>query len=121
MARLKINDTKLTAAMGNMPELKKLFANADLAGGGNNGIARKLRAFSDAALGVDGLLTARTEGLGKSLKTNADSQSAMQTRLDATEARMRAQYTALDTKMSTLSALSTYMTQQIANWNKSKD
>ncbi len=118
---LKINDTKLTAAMSNMPELKKLFSDADLAGGGNDGFARKLRAFGDAALGTDGLLTARTAGLAKSLKSNGDSQAAMQNRLDATEARMRAQYTALDTKMSTLSALSTYMTQQIANWNKSKN
>ena len=29
-----------------------------------------------------------------------------------------AQYAALDTKMATLNALSTYMTQQIAAWNK---
>ncbi len=118
---LKINDTKLGAAMGNMAELKKLFANADTSGGGNDGFARKLRALGDSALGIGGLLTSRTDGLNKSLTANTKSQSAMQTRLDATEARMRAQYSALDTKMATLNALSTYMTQQIANWNKSKD
>ena len=116
---LKINDAKLGAAMGNMAELKKLFANADASGGGNDGFARKLRALGDSALGTEGLLTARTDGLNRSLTANTKSQSAMQTRLDATESRMRAQYSALDTKMATLSALSTYMTQQIANWNKS--
>jgi flagellar hook-associated protein 2 len=39
--------------------------------------------------------------------------------MTSTEKRLRAQYTALDTKMAGLNTLSTYITQQIANWNKS--
>ena len=74
----------------------------------------------DSVLGTGGMLTARTDGLTKSLSTNSKSQSALQNRLDATEARMRAQYSALDTRMATLNALSTYMTQQITNWNNTK-
>ena len=117
---LKINDTKLTAAMGNMPEVKKLFASNDVAGkGANDGFALRLRKFGDAVLGTDGMLTTRTAGLNTSLTANTKNQDAMSTRLAATEARMRAQYSALDTKMATLNALNTYMTQQIANWNKS--
>ena len=117
---LKINDGKLSSAMANLPELKKLFANNDVADPGKNGIVRQLRGFADSVLGTDGMLTARTDGLTKSLNTNSKSQSALQDRLDATEARMRAQYSALDTKMATLNALSTYMTQQITNWNNIK-
>jgi TctA family transporter len=41
--------------------------------------------------------------------------------LESTEKRIRAQYTALDTKVASLTALNTYITQQITNWNKSKD
>lgn len=117
---LKINDSKLASAMGNLPELKKLFANSDTANPAKNGIARRLREFGDAALSTDGFLTARTDGLNKSLSINAKSQADMQNRLDATEARLRAQYTALDSKMATLNALSAYMTQQITNWNNIK-
>jgi flagellar hook-associated protein 2 len=117
---LKINDAKLTTAMANMPELKKLFAATDLSGGGNDGFAKRLSNFGDSVLGVGGLLTGRTDSLNASLKTNQKSQDDMNTRLAAIEARMRAQYTALDTQMSTLSTLSTYMTQQITNWNNIK-
>jgi flagellar hook-associated protein 2 len=115
---LKINDAKLTSAMGKLPELKKLFANSDTTNPANDGIVRRLRVLSDSLVNSDGLLTTRTEGLNTSLKTNQKSQDAMTDRLAAVEARMRAQYTALDTKMATLNTLSTYMTQQIANWNK---
>ena len=117
---LKINDAKLSGAMGNMPELKKLFANSGGTNPGQDGIVRQLRAFGDSVLGTDGMLSTRTDGLNKSLSVNAKSQDDMQQRLDATEARMRAQYTALDTQMATLNALSTYMTQQITNWNNIK-
>jgi flagellar hook-associated protein 2 len=37
------------------------------------------------------------------------------------EARMRAQYSALDNKMATLNGLSSYMTQQITNMNKTSN
>ncbi|MEP7057618.1 MAG: flagellar filament capping protein FliD [Caldimonas sp.] len=103
---LKANDTKLNAAMGNIAEMKKLFTATDLSGGGQGGIARRLASFGDAALGVDGLLTGRTDGLNASQKTNRKSEDDMNTRLSSTEARMRAQYSALDTKLASLNALS---------------
>ena len=39
-------------------------------------------------------------------------------KLDRTRARLQAQYSALDTKMATLTNLSTYMSQQITQMNK---
>ena len=116
---LKINDTKLTAALQNPVELKKVFANSDPVNNANNGIARMVQAFGDNLLGSDGALTTRTEGLSDSLKMNTDRQDQALLRLDMVEKRMRAQYTALDTQMGSLSALSTYMTNQVAAWNKS--
>jgi flagellar hook-associated protein 2 len=40
-------------------------------------------------------------------------------RAAAVEKRLRTTYTALDTKMAGLTALSTYITDQVAAWNKS--
>jgi flagellar hook-associated protein 2 len=116
---LKLNDTKLTSALANPVELKKLFTNVDTADSANNGFAVQLRAFGNAVLGSDGLLTARMAGLSSKLTRNQEDQDKLSDRLAATEARLQAQYTALDTKMAGINTLSTYMTQQIANWNKS--
>ena len=116
---LKVNDARLSSALGNLGELKRLFANADVDGAGaNDGIAVQLRKFGDAVLGADGMLTTRAAGLSAKLASNTKDQDRLNDRLADTETRLRAQYAALDTKMATLNALSAYMTQQIATWNK---
>lgn len=43
----------------------------------------------------------------------------MNDRLTLVESRLRKQYTSLDTKMASLTTLGNYVTQQIAQWNKS--
>ena len=105
--------------MANPTELKKAFTNVDTTTAANNGFANRLRSFGDAVLGADGLLTSRIKGLNTKLSSNQKDQDALSRRLDATQARLQAQYSALDTKMASISTLSTYITQQIANWNKS--
>jgi len=42
----------------------------------------------------------------------------MQNRLDQTQKRITAQYTALDAQLGQLNGLSSYVTQQVAQWNK---
>lgn len=116
---LKIDDTKFSAALTNPVELKKLFTNVDSANPANNGVATKLRGLTNSLLGAEGLLTTRLAGLNSSLARNGKDQDALSDRLAATKARLQAQYSALDTKMSSISTLNTYITQQIANWNKS--
>ena len=116
---LKVNDTKLTGALGNLSEMKKAFANSDTTDSANDGFAQKLRALGDQVLGTDGSLAARTAGLNSTLKDNQERQDDITDRMTNTEKRLRAQYTALDTKMAGLNTLSSYITQQIANWNKS--
>ncbi len=115
---LKVNSTKLTSAMGNPAELKKLFTNVDLTTPSNCGFANQLRTLGDSVLGSTGLLTARVSGLNKNLTSNQTDQANLNDRLAATQARLQAQYTALDAKMASINTLSTYITQQIANWNK---
>lgn len=116
---LRVSDTKLNAALAKLPEMKKAFANSDVADSDNDGFAQKLRALGDQVLGTDGGLAARTAGLNSTLKLNQERQDDITDRMTATEKRLRAQYTALDTKMAGLNTLSTYISQQIANWNKS--
>jgi flagellar hook-associated protein 2 len=117
---LQLNSSTLTSAMSSNPaELKKLFTNVDLGTPANDGIANQLRTFGDSVLGASGLLTARVTGLNTALSSNQTDQDNLNTRLAATQARLQAQYTALDTKMASINTLSTYVTQQIANWNKS--
>jgi flagellar hook-associated protein 2 len=115
---LKINDAKLTSAMANPTELKKLFTNVDKADAANNGFGVRLRTLTNAVLGGEGLLTARIKGLNTKLARNQKDQDTLTDRLAITEARLQAQYSALDSKMAGINTLSTYITQQIANWNK---
>lgn len=117
---LKTDSTKLTKALENLADTKSLFAAYDEDLTANNGIARRLRELGDSVLSTDGLLSARSAGLTTLLQRNEDRQDQLEERLEASEARMRAQYTALDTKMATLSALSAYMTQQVEAWNNAK-
>jgi flagellar hook-associated protein 2 len=121
---LKVDSTKLTAALTTNPaEVKKLFSAYTPQVNENdpdvNGIATRLRIFADKVLGLDGSLTSKTEGLNTSLKLNQKRQDELTDRLALTEARLRAQYTTLDTNMAKMSALNSYITNQVAAWNKS--
>ena len=111
---LAVDAGKLDAALAKLPEMRKFFANSDLLVPENNGIARQFRAMGDEMLSVDGVITTRSDGLSKRIEMNRDQQASLETRLAQTEQRLRAQYTALDTKLGQLSAISAYVTQQMA-------
>lgn len=115
---LQLDTTKFTTALASPSDLKSLFTNVDLNNPNNNGIGTKLRTLCNSIMGSDGLLTSRIKGLNTSLTSNQKNQSDLSVRLAATQARLTAQYSALDSQMSSINALSTYVTQQIANWNK---
>lgn len=118
---LAIDTGKLDAALAKLPELETFFSRSDLSVPANDGIARQFRALGDQLLSVDGAITTRSDGLNKRIEMNRDQQSALETRLQQTEQRLRAQYTALDTKLGQLSAISAYVSQQMAMFtNNSK-
>lgn len=116
---LTVNQTKLDAATSKLPELKKAFSNSDIGNSANSGFARRYSDLATQALGVDGTITTRTAGLQKLIAKNGEDQTALNARVDTFQARLVAQYTALDANVSKLNSLSSYVTQQIANWNKS--
>ncbi len=118
---IKLDETKLANGLANLGEMRKLFSNSDLATPSDNGIAVRLRAMADQVLGIDGSISARTEGLRKRIELNEDRQEQLEDRLTLIEKRLRTQYTALDKQMASLNSLSSYVTQQIAALNKNSD
>jgi flagellar hook-associated protein 2 len=115
---IKVNTAKLNSALGNLSELKKMFADGS-SDQDKQGLAVRMRKFADTAMGVDGSLTTRQDGLRRSLTANTKQQAQLEDRVTQTEKRLRAQYTALDSKMAQISGLSSYMTQQLAQFNSS--
>lgn len=116
---LTVNDKKLSNALSDLEEVRKAFANLDTGDGQAQGFARRFSALADSLINVDGTLSSRTNGLNDKLRRNAKDQDAMDVRLARIEARLQAQYGALDTKVSSANALQSYVTQQISLWNKS--
>lgn len=68
-----------------------------------------------AVIGTSGLVKSRIDGLTASITRYNSQATALQKRIDLTEARYRKQFTALDTLMGSLQTTSTYLTQQLAN------
>ena len=115
---LETKSAKLDAALGNLPELKKLFGAT-----GNTtaetGFMERYRALADRLLGTDGAIDSRTKGLQASVTRNSRRQDAVQQRLEETEARLRKQYQSLDTNMAKLGGLSNYVNQMVNSLNRS--
>lgn len=114
---MQSDPTKLTAALNHPDQLKKLFATYGTTNE-NTGIAVRFSKLTDSALGNGGALQSRSEGLRGELARNSKQQDDMQVHLDATQARLTAQYQALDTTMAKMSALSSYVSQQVALMQK---
>ena len=117
---IKVDSKKLDNALANLGELKKLFSNSDTLVPANDGFATLFRRQADQAMGVDGSIASRSDGLRDSISRNEKRQAELENRVTQTEARLRKQYTALDTQMGQLQSLSNYVTQQMAMLNNSK-
>jgi flagellar hook-associated protein 2 len=115
---LNVNATRLDNAVANLSQLKTAFTAVNATDASLSGFGTRFRALASDVLGIDGSLSTRSQGLSDKLARNKDNQDQLQTRLDQTQVRLEKQYTALDATMGTLSSLSTYVTQQVAAWNK---
>jgi len=114
--KLQVSDTRLDAAMGRVDELRQFFArNAE--GTAEDGFGVLLRDFGTRTLDSGGVLTTRQEALRAGIARNNERADKLEERMALVEARLRAQYTKLDTNMSRLSSLQNYVSQQVQNWN----
>lgn len=115
---LSINTAKLSTAANNGTELQKLFT-TDNSNALTNGFALKFAALGKGLLASGGAVTNKATALQSVLDRNAKDQTKVNDRAAAVETRLRKTYTALDTKMASLTALNSYVAQQVATWNKS--
>ena len=99
---------KLEAALAsNFEGVSALFSSS-------TGFATRLTKVTEEMLGSKGVFKNRTDGLNASIKNLGDSQERMSLQLAQTEKRYRAQFTSLDTMMTSMQSMQSYMTQQLA-------
>jgi flagellar hook-associated protein 2 len=103
---------------GDLSSLKAFFMGTDSSNAGNDGFAVKLRDLVDQVQGVDGSIATRSQGLQGQIDRNNTEVNTLNDRNSLMEARLRAQYSALDATMSQNSSLATYLTQQLSTLNK---
>lgn len=115
---LKVDSSKLDAAVGRLDDLQDFF-NKDDAGTANDGFGTLLRQFADLNLSVDGAISTKQDSLRSRIDSLTQRADRMEDRLALTEKRLREQYTKLDSSMASLNALQAYVTQQVAQWNRS--
>jgi flagellar hook-associated protein 2 len=111
-------DGTLKVSGSKLDELQKFFT-ADGGSSGSNGLAVRLRALTDQLLGAEGAMSSRQDSLRQLKTNNTKRQETLEDRVALTEKRLRAQYQALDASMAKLNNLSSYVSQQVNNWNKS--
>jgi len=84
------------------------------------GMAYRFSEMAKQLLDDDGILAARTEGINRSIDNIKDKRESTEARLILVEARIRSQFTALDTLMSRLNSTSTFLTNQLASLSNNK-
>ncbi len=109
---LKIDQDKLNSALDKLPELKAAFSNSSADDPAQQGFMRRFSVLASQLLDIDGSLSTRTEGLQKAISKNSDSQARLESRVSRFQERLVAQYTAMDSNLSRLNALSSYVNQQ---------
>ncbi len=116
---LAVDSTKLSGALAsNLSGVANLFTSRS-GTDQTNGFGVKLKAFMTGILSSTGSIATRTTALKTDQSQNTAAQDKVNLRATNLQDRLQKQYTALDTQMSQLSALNTYITQQITQWNKS--
>ncbi len=110
----------LSGAIGTPAEGLALLITGGATGARGNvtfgrGFADQLNSYVTSLLDSNGLLAARTDGINASIKGLGSQQEALHNRLDQIEKRYRAQFTALDSMLSSMNSTSTFLTQQLAS------
>jgi flagellar hook-associated protein 2 len=110
----------LTGSIGSPAEGMKVEVTGGATGargtvGFSQGYAYQLNNLTTLFLGAKGLIAGKTDGIGASIKDIAKQKEAFGLRLGDIEKRYRAQYTALDVSISSMSATSSFLSQQLAS------
>jgi flagellar hook-associated protein 2 len=87
---------------------------AELFATDGQGFANRLDTLVDGWLATDGLIDGRTDSLDDSKRRLEDREVSLEYRLSQIEARLFAQFSQLDTLLTSLQGTSNYLTQQLA-------
>lgn len=109
----------LTGATGTPADgLKVLVSGGSLGSRGtvnfSQGYASQLTNLLTNITGSSGSISGASDGINRTLKDISNQRTVLNSRLFDTEARYRAQFTALDTLISSLNSTSAFLTQQLA-------
>jgi len=110
----------LTGATGTLAEgLKLLISGGALGARGSvnfsQGYAYKLNDQVGKMLGTSGVLSARTDGINRTIKDIDNRRTVLSDRLETIQARYLAQFRALDTLVSKFQSTGNFLNQQLAN------
>jgi flagellar hook-associated protein 2 len=110
----------LTGVIGNDSEgLKVQITGGALGARGtvnySQGYAYQIDRFIGVAIGLSGSISARTDGINKSVENINAQRDALNKRLDVIQARYLAQFNAMDTLIAQMRSTSDFLTQQLAN------
>lgn len=113
----------LTGASGNDAEGLKILASGGALGSRgtvnySHGYAYNLDKQVDSLLSTTGPISSRTDGINQTIKDIGNRRDALSLRMVNVEKRYRAQFTALDTMISSMTKTSNFLTQQLANLPK---
>lgn len=111
---LSLNTSALEAALAAPEAVQRVFADTPA------GVARGIRDFTRDALATEGSAALREKSLKDTVNRKSEEIRRIEERAARNEQRLRAQYTALDTKMAQYTSLSNYITQQLGSWSKPK-
>lgn len=109
---LALDSSKLSAALSDSAAgVANFFAGADA----SSGFAGQLDQIIGRMLDSNGLIDGRIDGINASIKDIGKQQEALSRRLEGVERRIRAQFTALDSLISSMSQTSSFLQQQLSS------
>jgi flagellar hook-associated protein 2 len=115
---LSINATKLDAALNGTGDAQA-FMTASTGTSSSDGVVTRIRDFVMGALSSTGSISTSTDSLQKIVSMNQANMDRMTRHISQVEAGLYAQYSRLDANLGALSGLSNFVSQQLAQWNKS--
>jgi len=105
--KLALDDKRFNEALtSDFDQVGDLFAS-------DGGIAKKLDSLIEGYIGSNGLIKSRTEGIQSTIVDLGEQRESLNRRLASLESRLMAQFTAMDTLVSTLNNQSSFLTQQL--------
>ena len=113
---LGVDSKKFENALANSTAMKSLFK--DSTGTENIGFAKNIESFIKKTLDTDGRVAVRAEALQSAIKRNQQDQERVNERADRAQARLFKVYNSMDSKVGSLNALNSYVSQQLAAMNK---